>query len=362
MLPLTTDPSSRPGAPAPRRRRRARWVAAALGAACAAALLAGCGHGGTGGAGDLSESASPTEAAPPSPAEPTGPTATAPDGRGAIRPMAVLVQPAGCTSTVGDSDAMKQALAAARPGNTICVLGNLGDARLSIKNSGTAKAPIRVVGDGKTVVKGITVAASFVDINGINAINPHAPGISLAGNNITLENSTSISPHGDDADGIRFWGSNIVIRHNTVQHTTNAHKAHADCMQTFATDEESPASQHILIDSNRCEDISNTCLIMEGPNSEAGDGSGIGATNDVTYVNNYCQNHADEALQIDDVQNLTISKNEIVGDINHAFALQNMTTGAKVDGNKINPDIRYEVGVDDSSKPGYQGPPSGGNP
>jgi hypothetical protein len=215
-------------------------VAAALGAACAAALLAGCGHGGTGGAGDLSESASPTEAAPPSPAEPTGPTATAPDGRGAIRPMAVLVQPAGCTSTVGDSDAMKQALAAARPGNTICVLGNLGDARLSIKNSGTAKAPIRVVGDGKTVVKGITVAASFVDINGINAINPHAPGISLAGNNITLENSTSISPHGDDADGIRFWGSNIVIRHNTVQHTTNAHKAHADCMQTFATDEESP--------------------------------------------------------------------------------------------------------------------------
>ncbi|MDT7673541.1 MAG: hypothetical protein QOD82_1443, partial [Pseudonocardiales bacterium] len=25
-------------------------------------------------------------------------------------------------------------------------------------------------------------------------------------------------------------------------------------------------------------------------------------------------------------------------------------------------DIRYEVGMDDSSKPGYQGPPSGGNP
>ncbi|MDT7612297.1 MAG: hypothetical protein QOG96_6800 [Pseudonocardiales bacterium] len=362
MLPLTTDPSSRPGAPAPRRRRRARWVAAALGAACAAALLAGCGHGGAGGSGETgtpSESASPTEAAPPSPAEPTGPTATAPDGRGAIRPMAA---PAGCTSTVSDSNAMKQALAAARPGNTICVLGNLGDARLSIKSSGTAKAPIRVVGDGKTVVKGITVAASFVDINGINAINPHAPGISLAGNNITLENSTSISPHGDDADGIRFWGSNIVIRHNTIQHTSNAHKAHADCMQTFATDDESPASQHILIDSNRCEDISNTCLIMEGPNSEAGDGSGVGATNDVTYVNNYCQNHADEALQIDDVQNLTITRNEIAGDINHAFALQNMTTGTKVSDNKINPAVRYEVGMDDSSKPGYQGPPSGGNP
>jgi hypothetical protein len=355
-----TDPSNRTVA-AGRGRRRPSWVASALGVAAAAALLAGCGHGGSGTGGPSEQPPpAPTQAAPPpSPTESAGPTQTAPDGRGAIRPLAA---PAGCTSTAHDGDTMKQALAAAKPGATICVLGDLGDARMSIKTSGTAQAPIRVVGDGRTVVKGITVAASFVAVNGINAINPHAPGISLAGNNITLENSTSISPHGDDGDGIRFWGSNIVIRHNTIQHTSPAHKAHADCMQTFATDEDSPASQHILIDSNRCEDISNTCLIMEGPNSEAGDGSGVGVSSDVTYVNNYCENHADEALQIDDVQNLTVSNNEIAGEINHAFALQNLATGAKVNGNKLNPAIRYEVGMDDSSKPGYQGPPSGGNP
>ncbi|HWN33338.1 MAG TPA: right-handed parallel beta-helix repeat-containing protein [Pseudonocardia sp.] len=357
--PDPTDPTGRPVAAARAHRRRPRWAAAALGAAAVAVLLAGCGHGGGGTGGTSQPPPAPTQAAPPSPTESAGPTQTAPDGRGAIRPMAA---PAGCGTTVHDGDTMKQALAAAQPGSTICVLGDLGDARLSIKTSGTAQAPIHVVGDGKTVVKGITVAANFIDVNGINAINPHAPGISLAGNNITLENSTSISPHGDDGDGIRFWGSNIVIRHNTIQHTSNAHKAHADCMQTFATDQDSPASQHILIDSNRCEDISNTCLIMEGPNSEAGDGSGVGASSDVTYVNNYCQNHADEALQIDDVQNLTVTNNEIAGEINHAFALQNLATGAKVNGNKLNPAIRYEVGMDDSSKPGYQGPPSGGNP
>ena len=40
-------------------------------------------------------------------------------------------------------------------------------------------------------------------------------------------------------------------------------------MQTFATDDNHPASQNVLIDSNRCEDIDNICLIAEGPNSEA---------------------------------------------------------------------------------------------
>ena len=37
-------------------------------------------------------------------------------------------------------------------------------------------------------------------------------------------------------------------------------------------------------------------------------------------------------------------------------------TGAKISGNKLNSEIRYEVGMDASSAPGYQGPPSGGNP
>ncbi|HEY4008105.1 MAG TPA: right-handed parallel beta-helix repeat-containing protein, partial [Pseudonocardia sp.] len=320
-----------------------------------ALLLAGCG----GKAAPpppppVQQSQEPAEPSP-APEQPEGLiTSTAPDGRGVIRPMPA---PTGCTKTVHDGDSAKQALASAAPGNTICVLGDLGNAKLSITQSGTAQAPIHLVGDGKTVVKGITVQANYVTVSGLNALKPHAPGISLHGNNITLENSSSISPHGDDGDGIRFWGNNIIIRHNTVQHTSNAGKKHADCMQTFATDEDSPASQHVLIEANRCEDISNTCLIMEGPNSEAGDGSGIGASSDVTYTDNYCQNRADEALQIDDVQNLTITNNEIAGTINHAFALQNKTTGAKVSGNKLNSEIRYEVGMDDESKAGYQGPP-----
>jgi Right handed beta helix region len=290
----------------------------------------------------------------------TGPVATtSPDGRGAVRP---LPAPTGCTKLATDAASLEAATAGALPGDTICVQGVIPDKRLVVKNSGVAGSPIKIVGDGQSTVHGITVNADYVSITGVNAVNPAAPGISLTGNNITLENSTSISPRGDDGDALRFWGNNITIRHNTLRDTKNLNNAHADCMQTFSTDADSPASQHVVIDSNRCEDIDNTCLIMEGPHSLAGDGSGVGASSDITYTNNYCQNRASEALQIDDVQNLTITNNDIEGDNDHAFALQNMSTGAKVSGNKLNPAIHFEVGMDDSSAPGYQGPPSGGNP
>jgi hypothetical protein len=324
--------------------RPGRLLLAICALLCASAALAGCGG-------------APPVVRPTSPALPVA--TTAPDGRGAVRP---LPAPTGCTNTVIDASGMRQAMQTARPGDKICVTGDISDTRLVIDHSGTAQQPITVAGNGRTVVKGISVDGDYVTVTGINALNPVAPGISLFGNHITLTNSSSLSPRQDDGDALRFWGTYITISHNTMRDTKNI-KAHADCMQTFASDADHPASQHIVIDSNRCEDIANTCLIMEGPHSLAGDGSGVGATSDVVFNNNYCQNLASEALQIDDVQNLTITNNEIAGNtLDHAFALQNMSTGAKVSGNKLNPAIGFEVGADDSSKPGYQGPEIGGNP
>jgi hypothetical protein len=285
--------------------------------------------------------------------------ATAADGRGAIRPVPA---PTGCSDVITDANSMLAVTSSAIPGDVICIQGAIPDKRLVLRTSGTSAAPIKILGDGHSSVHGISIEADNVTISGVNAISPGAPGISLHGNNITLENSTSISPRGDDGDALRFWGNNITIRHNTMRDTQNLNNAHADCMQTFATDGEHPASQHVVIDSNRCEKIANTCLIMEGPNSLAGDGSGVGASSDIAFTNNYCQNDASEALQIDDVQNLTVAGNDIEGTNDHAFALQNLTTGAKVSGNTLKPGIAYEVGIDDSSLPGYQGPPSGGNP
>ncbi|NMI00218.1 right-handed parallel beta-helix repeat-containing protein [Pseudonocardia acidicola] len=267
-----------------------------------------------------------------------------------------------CTARATDAASLEEALAGAAPGSLICVTGDMGATRLEIRNSGTPQAPIHILGDGRTTVHGITVTANDVIVEGVNAVNADAPGISLTGNDITVINDSSISPRGGDGDALRFWGNNIKILHNTMRDTRNLNGAHADCMQTFATDSEHVASQHVLIDNNRCEQIDNTCLIVEGPNSSAGDGSGVGETSDITFSNNYCDAHASEAVFMDDVQNVTLTGNDIVGRQSHAFAFQNQVVNAHVGNNTIGPDIRYEVGIDDSSMQGYQGPPPGGAP
>jgi hypothetical protein len=308
-----------------------------LGLLAAATALAGC--------------------APPPRGEPVA--ATAADGRGAVRP---LPEPTGCTRTATDRDGLRQAMVEARPGQVICVLGDISGTRLVLTRSGTPAAPIRIVGDGRTLLRGITVRASDVVLSGLNAVRPRAPGVSLTGDDLTLENSTVISPRGDDDDGLRFFGSHITIRHNTIRDARNLHGAHADCMQTFATDPGHPASQHILIADNRCERISNMCLIAEGPDSLAGDGSGQGRSTDFTFTNNYCDTHADQATEMDDVQRVVITGNEIVGDKPMAFSFQNHASDALVAGNHVAARLHYLVGMDSSSRPGYRGPAPGGKP
>ncbi|HEY2206895.1 MAG TPA: right-handed parallel beta-helix repeat-containing protein [Pseudonocardia sp.] len=257
---------------------------------------------------------------------------------------------------------MDRATAVAQPGDRICLAGDLRDARLSITRSGTADRPIVVLGGGQVTTGGITVEGDNVIVDGVIAEEPQAPGMSLLGTNITVRNSTISGPRGGDGDGIRFWGRNIRITNNTISDTRGTDKRHADCMQTYATDEQHPASQDILIESNRCERIDNICLIAEGPNSEAGDGSGDGRSTNFVFRNNYCDNGAGQALFLDDIGDATVTGNQIVGDVDKAFSFQNNSTGARVAQNQIAPQIRYEVGMDDSSEDGYNGPTPGGAP
>jgi hypothetical protein len=315
----------------PRTRRAGRYLAAGL---LAALVLAGCG----------------THGAATSPPAPSGPA-----GVGVPAPQT------GCAAKASDATGLDRALSDASGGDVVCVNGDLGDARLKIMKGGSEGAPLQVVGDGRTRIGGITVDADNVVVDGFVADQPRAPGASLKGDNITLRNTVINGPRRDDGDGIRFWGSNITISHNTITDTRNRGGAHADCMQTFATDADNPASQDVVIDSNRCEKIDNNCLIVEGPNSSAGDGSGDGETSNIIFSNNYCENKAAQAVLFDDVRHAVLAGNEIVGDINHAFALQNKATDAVVNGNKAR-SVRYEVGMDRSSRAGYQGPEPGGAP
>jgi len=286
---------------------------------------------------------------------PTVPSGVDACGAGTLRPAPA---PTDCTLIVA-ANALQAAADAADPGDRICAQG-VSNQRLTVRRSGTATAPIQVIGVGQASVKGITVQASHVLVAGFNAVLAVAPGIEVTGDDITLLNNTVTSPRGGDGDGIRFFGDNLNILHNTIRDVRNLGGAHADCMQTFATT--TPASQHVLISSNRCERIDSQCLIAEGPHSSAGDGSGTGQSSDITFTNNYCDSEATQALMIDDVQNVVVTGNSIVGGSEQAFAFANKSTGAVVSGNLVAKSIGYLVGMDGSSEQGYQGPSIGGKP
>jgi hypothetical protein len=268
--------------------------------------------------------------------------------------------PASCTTTVTSTSALTQALSSAKGGDKICASGSaLSGSRLTVAKGGTSGVPLQIVGTGSTVVKGITVKASNVLVSGFDVVGAKAPGIELTGSNITASNNTVRHPTGGDYDGLRFFGNNIKILNNTITDISpDGSGAHADCMQTFASD--TPASQNVLINGNRCLRIDNQCLIAEGPND--GEGDGKGTTSNITFSNNTCEANASQAVMIEDVKNMVVRGNSISGKVEKAFAFDIGSTGAKVSGNKLAKGIGYEVGMDSTSRSGYQGPTIGGAP
>ncbi|MBO0872659.1 MAG: hypothetical protein J2P19_04650, partial [Pseudonocardia sp.] len=146
---------------------------------------------------------------------------------GVVRPAPAQVE---CGRMV-DGPGLQAAVDAAVPGDRICLRGSSGE-RLKVNRSGTAAAPIQVVGDGQGTVKGITIKADHVIVRGFNVADPAAPGIEMSGNDIILLNNSISSPRGGDGDGVRFFGTNLRILHNTVTDVRNLGGAHADCMQT----------------------------------------------------------------------------------------------------------------------------------
>jgi hypothetical protein len=232
------------------------------------------------------------------------------------------------------------------------------DDRLVITEGGTGDKPAVYNGEGRSV-NGITVEADHVVVEGYILERPEAPGIEITGTGITVQNNTISNPQGGDGDGLRFFGEDLKILGNTIKGTSNSDDRHADCMQTFADD--SPPSRNVLIEGNRCEDIDNMCLMAEGPND--GEGDGEGHTSDFILKDNYCETlEASQTLMFEDVQHVTISNNTFAAAPDHAIGLAIGSTDAHVEDNTVGPDIGYEVGIDDSSMPGYEGPEPGGQP
>lgn len=295
----------------------------------------------------------------------TGGPETGGSGGAAGKPEALTA----CTATVTDSAAARRALEGAGAGDRICLEGNLGNDELLLRRSGTASAPITILGGGTATVGQITVRGEHVVVDGVRMSKPRSPGFLLVGNDIVVRNSEVDSPQvvkkDDDGDGIRFFGNDIKIVNNVIRNVVNLNGQdgnHADAIQTYATSDEFGPSEQVLIDGNRFEDIDNMCLIAEGPDSEAGDGIGEGSSSGFTVTNNYCDNGAGQAFSFDDITDVTLKGNTVVGKIDKAFSLQNDSTDATIRDNNIGPKVGFEVGMDDSSEDGYDGPEPGGDP
>ncbi|MYW90305.1 right-handed parallel beta-helix repeat-containing protein [Amycolatopsis rubida] len=224
--------------------------------------------------------------------------------------------------------------------------------RLHITAGGTPGHP-RVYSGGGRSVPGIDVDANWVVVDGFTLDRPPAPGVEIRGDHVTLKNTRITAPQGGDGDGIRFFGDYLAIEHNTISRTSNRDGAHADCMQTFSSD--SPPSNHVRIEGNRCEKIANMCLMAEGPND--GEGDGKGHTTDFLIKDNFCETlAASQTLMFEDVQQAVVTGNTFAAGPDHAIGLAIHSTGAQVEGNRVDPSIPCEVGIDDSSRKGYTGP------
>jgi len=141
---------------------------------------------------------------------------------------------------------------------------------LEITKGGTPGKPLVYDGRGGSV-GGITVEADNVVVQNYRVDKAEAPGVEVTGNNITVQKLTITDPQGGDGDGLRFFGNDLKILGNTIRGTHNTDDRHADCMQTFADD--TPPSQRVLIEGNRCEQIDNMCLMAEGPTTAKATGT-----------------------------------------------------------------------------------------
>jgi hypothetical protein len=315
--------------------------------------------GGASPAGAASAGAAPG-GAPQAGAAPSGAAAGAPADATAQTPGRRPVASPCTVRASGDS------VPAVKPGDTVCFTGALPK-RLEIRGGGSDTAPVTYSGMGTATVPGVTARGSNIVLEGFVSKGANDNGFYVSGKNITIRDNdiSQVSITNDDVDAIRFFGDGITIAHNDA-HDIWANPGaggapHTDCMQTYAHSE--PASSDVRIEGNKCASPQfHQCLMAEGPNDFEDGSSGVGRSANWMIANNYFDCHAEaQTIALQDVHDVTFSKNDFAGTGSKAIALQKDATGATVmPDNQKGPGYRELVGIDDASaRQGYRGPEAG---
>jgi hypothetical protein len=132
-------------------------------------------------------------------------------------------------------------------------------------------------------------------------------GILAAGDRILVENndvSRSIMMDETDADGMRFFGSQITFRGNYIHDIfdrgyPDGNNPHTDCFQTF--DKDKSSSKAIIIENNICLNVDHQCFIAEGLEKQ----SSLG----IKFRNNICGVNGSQAVLLRGVYDVEITNN-----------------------------------------------------
>jgi hypothetical protein len=302
---------------------------------------------------------------------------------------------------------IQEAIDRAQPGDDICVFST-GPARerIMVARSGTRAAPIRIRALRDVQTAGFVVEADHVAIEGFSVSSRgvgddegrgigiylagsglhirnnrvsdtdgdgigcerHPPrctdvvianntvrgangsGIIVLGQGILVENndvSGSIMADGIDADGIRFFGSDIIIRGNYIHDIYDRgyppdEGPHTDCFQTF--DDDKPPTVSVTIENNVCHDVDHQCLIAEGVTQRQ--------SSSITFRNNICNNNGSQAIFARQFPKITITNNLFLDSmVYHGIFLESESTDALIGNNVFVGKYRPYI-ADASSLPG----------
>lgn len=304
-----------------------------------------------------------------------------------------------CTESADRAEDVARLLANADAGMTMCVTGDsLRDADLVLQASGSAERPISIVAND-TVVHSVTVTADHVVVQGFiveggdgivlegtglvarhnvvrdatddgiscsrpcsdaeiahnTVVRADGSGIDVEGQRILVRaNSISDSRQieSGDADGIRFFGNDIVIEDNRITDITDAgygeDAPHTDCFQTF--DNSGQPTVGVTITRNTCRNVDHQCLIVTA--EQAGNEEVIGRSRNITFSYNICEVNGSQAVLVQWVPNVRVVSNILTGpNLDRAVIFLDGSIDAEFLDNTVPMGVLpYEI--DDASLPG----------
>lgn len=305
-----------------------------------------------------------------------------------------------CTVTATDEDAVQRALAEVDPGARICVTGGLLDgADLVVQRSGERGRPIVVVSDG-TRVRSVVVEADHVLVQGFvtvdgdgivlrghdlvardnevrtavedgiscedgcadvviednTVVGADGSGILVAGRRIEVRRNTvsgSVRQEAEDADGIRFFGSDIRITGNTVEDIKDDgygdDPPHTDCFQTF--DNGRIPTVDVVIKGNVCRNVDHQCLIATA--EVAGTTGRLGRSRGIEFTGNDCDVEGSQAVLVQWFPDVVVRGNDLVGpNLYRAAIFLDGSTNGEFSGNSGPASVPpYEI--DEESESGF---------